>query len=67
MKSTINFLVLISGLVLLANAANAETPRDELKQIRTLLQGSGCFWQGLNEQAWGGSCLPPYDEHAQPE
>jgi len=40
MKSTINFLVLIFGLVLLANAANAETPREQLQQMVEQLQQS---------------------------
>lgn len=39
MKSTINFLVLIFGL-LLANVAHAETPREQLQQMVEQLQKS---------------------------
>lgn len=38
MKSTINFLVLMFGLLLLANVANAESPREQLKQMVEQLQ-----------------------------
>lgn len=38
MKTTINFIVLIFGLLLLANIANAETPREQLQQMVEQLQ-----------------------------
>lgn len=40
MKSTINFLVLLFGLLLLENVANAETTRDQLKRMVEQLQQS---------------------------
>jgi hypothetical protein len=40
MKSTLNFLVLIFGLVLLANVANAESPHEQLQQMVEQLQKS---------------------------
>lgn len=38
MKSAMKFLVLIFGLLILANIANAESPRGQLKQMVEQLQ-----------------------------